>query len=315
MMRETQYFHFLIQLFYMCPMKKYLVIFSIFMLLVLPATAHVNSDVEQAIVLFQAQQYNAAKTLLEKALGTADIDGTIHYYLCRIHFALDSYDMASEHCKIAVQLQDNQPDYHFWLGRSYGAVAANANPLQQAALASKIRKAFEKTVALDPTHVQGRVGLVNFYLRAPAIMGGSLDKAYAHVQTLIGLDEIEGRLLLARFYEKTQQLEAAEAEYRGLQRRYGQAGKTADIYKQYGDFLLRSKRYEEAMQILSTQVALFPTRAAAYEQLGDGYSTLRRWSEAVEAYRTTLQLDPSAKAAAQKLHTTEKELAKLLGRK
>jgi len=294
-------------------MKKYLVIFPIFMLLALPATAQVHSDVEQAIVLFQAQQYNAAKTLLEKALDTADRDGTIHYYLCRIHFALDSYDMAIQHCKIAVQLQDNQPEYHFWLGRSYGAVAAQANPLQQAALAPKIRKAFEKTVALDPTHVQGRVALVSFYIRAPAIMGGSLDKAYAHVQILIGLDDIEGRLLLARFYEKTQQLAAAEAEYRGLQRQYGQTGKTDDIYKHYGDFLLRSRRYEEAMQIFITQVALFPTKAAAYEQLGDGYSTIRRWPEAVAAYRTALQLDPSAKTAAQKLHTTEKELAKLPG--
>jgi tetratricopeptide (TPR) repeat protein len=296
-------------------MKKYLVIFPIFMLLTLPAMAQGNSDVEQAITLFQARQYNAAKTLLEKALGTAEREGTIHYYLCRIHFALDSYDMAIEHCKLAVQLQDNQPEYHFWLGRSYGAAAAQANPLQQAALAPKIRKAFEKTVALDPTHVQGRVGLVNFYIRAPAIMGGSLDKAYAHVQILIGLDEVEGRLLLARFYEKTQQLEAAEAEYRGLQRRYGQAGETDDIYKHYGDFLLRSKRYEEGLQIFRTQVALFPTKAAAYEQLGDGYSTIRRWPEAVEAYRTALQLDPSAQTATQKLLTAEKELAKLAGQR
>ncbi|HEY7494667.1 MAG TPA: tetratricopeptide repeat protein [Candidatus Tectomicrobia bacterium] len=190
-------------------------------------------------------------------------------------------------------------------------MAAHANPLRQAALAPKVRKAFEKTVALDPTHVQGRVGLVNFYLRAPAIMGGSLDKAYAHMQILIRQDEIEGRLLLARFYEKTQQLEAAEAEYRGLQQRYGQAGKADEIYKQYGDFLLRSRRYEEAMQIFSTQVALFPTKAAAYEQLGDGYSTIGRWPEAVEAYRTALQLDPSAKTATQKLHAAEKELARL----
>jgi tetratricopeptide (TPR) repeat protein len=295
----------------MYPMKKYLVILPVLLLLVLPVTAQVNSDVEQAIGLFQARQYNAAKTLLEKALGTADRDGTIHYYLCRIHFALDSYDLAIEHCNIAVQLQNNQPDYYFWLGRSYGAMAAHANPLRQAALAPKVRKAFEKTVALDPTHVQGRVGLVNFYLRAPAIMGGSLDKAYAHMQILIRQDEIEGRLLLARFYEKTQQLEAAEAEYRGLQQRYGQAGKADEIYKQYGDFLLRSRRYEEAMQIFSTQVALFPTKAAAYEQLGDGYSTIGRWPEAVEAYRTALQLDPSAKTATQKLHAAEKELARL----
>jgi tetratricopeptide (TPR) repeat protein len=278
-----------------------------------PAAATLTAEVERGIALFHAHQYEASKALLEKALDTAAKDATVHYYLCRIHFAVDRYDRAIAHCKMAVQLRGNQAEYHFWLGRSYGAEAATADVFQQALLAPKIRKAFERAVELDPTHLHGRVALINFYLRAPAMMGGSLEKAYAHVRLLMELDDREGRLLLARFYEKTGQQEAAEATYQALQEQYGATEDTYDLYKQYGYFLLRQKRYAHAIDIFMAQAHRFPTRAAAYEQLGDGYSADRRWQEAVEAYRQALHLDPAATSAREKLHTAEKELLRLLG--
>jgi tetratricopeptide (TPR) repeat protein len=278
-----------------------------------PAVAAITGEVERGIALFHAQQYAASQTLLEHALDTAGKDATIHYYLCRIYFAADQYDRAIAQCKMAVQLQGDEADYHFWLGRSYGAEAATAAALQQALLAPKIRKAFERTVALDPTHIHGRVGLINFYMRAPAMMGGSLEKAYAHVRILIGLDDVEGRLLLARYYEKTDQAAVAEAEYQVLQQQYEATEALYDISKQYGYFLLRQERAAHAIDVFLAQVQHFPARATAYEQLGDGYSAGRRWQEAVEAYRHALHLDPATTSVRQKLHNSEKELLKLLG--
>jgi tetratricopeptide (TPR) repeat protein len=277
-----------------------------------PAVA-TPTDVEHGIALFHAHQYEASKAFLEKALDTAVKDTTVHYYLCRIYFAVDRYERAIDHCKMAVQLRGNQAEYYFWLGRSYGAEAATADVFQQALLAPKIRKAFERTVALDPTHLHGRVGLINFYLRAPAMMGGSLEKAYAHIGLLMGLDDREGRLLLARYYEKTDQYEAAEATYQALQDQYGATEEPYDLYKQYGYFLLRQKRYTHAINVFTAQVRRFPARATAYEQLGDGYSADHRWQEAVAAYRHALHLDLTAPPVREKLHTAEKELLKLLG--
>jgi tetratricopeptide (TPR) repeat protein len=299
---------------FVIPMKKILIPLVVFILWPYMAIASVTREVEQGIMLFQSQQYDAAQALLERALGTTGQDATIHYYLCRISFALEVYDKAVEHCKTAVQLQEDQPEYHFWLGRSYGAEAADADPIQQAVLALKIRRAFEKTIALDPAHVQARVGLAHFYLRAPVLMGGNLDKAYEQIQILIDLDEIEGRLLLARFYEKTKQLKAAEAEYQRLQRLCSPAEKHRAIYKQYGYFLLRHKRYDDAIQAFAEQASLFPSQAVSYEALGDGYSAGKRWQEAIEAYRKALQLDPAARTATQKLQTAEQELTKGHGR-
>jgi tetratricopeptide (TPR) repeat protein len=294
-------------------MKPILLFLMPFALWIQPAGAAITGDVERGIALFHAQQYAAAQTLLEHALATAGHDATIHYYLCRIHFATDNYDRAITHCKTAVQLRGTQAEYHFWLGRSYGAAAATADVIQQALLAPKIRKAFERTVALDPTHIPGQVGLIHFYLRAPAMLGGSLDKAYAQVHRLIRLDDLAGRLLLARYYEKADQPTVAEATYQALQQQYEAPEAQDDIAKQYGYFLLRQQRTAEAIDVFQAQVQRCPTRAAVYEQLGDGYSAERRWQEAVAAYRQALHLEPAATSAAQKLHAAEKELLKLLG--
>lgn len=299
----------------MNPMQTSLIALLAVMLWIVPVTASSLHNVEHGIALFHTQQYDAAKMLFEQTLGTTDQDATAHYYLCRIHFALSRYDKAIEHCKTAVQLHGNAPEYYFWLGRSYGAEAAAADPIQQATLAPKIRKSFEKTIELDPTHVQGRMGLVNFYLRAPAIVGGSLDKAHGHVQILIQLNDLEGRLLLARFYEKTKQLDTAEAEYQALHTQYRHTDAQHEVYKQYGYFLLRQKRLADAIQTFTEHATLFPTRATAYEHLGDGYSAGKCWQEAVDAYRQAIQLDPSSKTATQKLHAAEKAMTRVLGRK
>jgi tetratricopeptide (TPR) repeat protein len=272
-----------------------------------------TGEVERGIALFHAQQYAASQTLLEHALDTVGTDATIHYYLCRIHFAVDNYARAIDHCKAAVQLRGEQAAYHFWLGRSYGAEAATADVFQQALLAPKIRKAFERTVALDPTHVPGRVGLIHFYLRAPAFLGGSLEKAAAHIRVLLRLDDREGRLLRARYYEKTDQPAAAEAEYQALFHQYETTEALYDIATQYGAFLLRQQRAAQAIAVFLAQVQRFPTRAAAYEQLGDGYRAAHRWQEAVEAYRHALERDPSAHAAREKLHAAEQARLQLLG--
>jgi hypothetical protein len=71
---------------------------------------------------------------------------------------LADYDKAVKHCKKAVQLQVDHAEHHFCLGWSYGEKARHGPAWQQAILAPRIRKALEKTVSLDPNHVQARLG-------------------------------------------------------------------------------------------------------------------------------------------------------------
>jgi tetratricopeptide (TPR) repeat protein len=154
------------------------------------------ADLATAIRLYRAEHYREGKTLLEQFLAAHQHDATAHYYLGRIYLQLKDYDQAIEHCRTAVELQATEAEYHFCLGLSYGKKAQHASFLAKPFLAPKIKKAFETTVTLDPHHVQGRAGLANFYLQAPAIMGGNLDKAHEQALILLKLDAEKGQRLL-----------------------------------------------------------------------------------------------------------------------
>ncbi len=79
----------------------------------------------------------------------------------------------------AVNLEPQNASYHLWLGREYGRKAGDSNPLSAAGMARKAKNEFERAVQLDPANVQARVDLSEYYIEAPAIMGGGLDKARA----------------------------------------------------------------------------------------------------------------------------------------
>lgn len=159
-------------------------------------------DVETAIRLYTAERYREGKILLEQFLTTHQRDAIAHYYLGKIHLELQDYDKAIEHCKTAADIQTQNAEHYFCLGMGYGKKARNASFVSKAFLAPKIKRSFEKTVALDPHHIQGRIGLANFYLRAPPLMGGDIDKAHEQAMILLKLNAEKGRQLLDKVLQR-----------------------------------------------------------------------------------------------------------------
>jgi tetratricopeptide (TPR) repeat protein len=173
------------------------------LVLVLPALlAWGETEVAIAIRLYKAEHYREGKVLLEQFLATHQHDAQAHYYLGRIYLKLQDYDKAIEHCQAAVDIQADKAEYHLCLGLSYGKKAQHASFLSKAFLAPKIKKSFEQTVMLDPHQIQGRVGLANFYLQAPAVMGGDIDKAREQAMILLKLHAEKGRRLLDKISQR-----------------------------------------------------------------------------------------------------------------
>jgi tetratricopeptide (TPR) repeat protein len=90
-------------------------------------------------------------------------------------------DQAAALFEQAVAQSPKSAEAHYRLGSAYGAQAQKASIFSQASLASKTRQELEQAVALDPNHVEARFALVQFYVLAPGIIGGSYDKAFAQV--------------------------------------------------------------------------------------------------------------------------------------
>jgi tetratricopeptide (TPR) repeat protein len=101
----------------------------------------------------------------------------------------------------AAELQPDNADGQFWLASASFDHVDDVGMLSQMSLASEGRKAFEKAIVIDPNHVAARVGLAQFYLAAPGVAGGSVAKAKAQGEALLGLagnrGEFHGRLVLA----------------------------------------------------------------------------------------------------------------------
>ncbi|MFI5180736.1 MAG: tetratricopeptide repeat protein [Thermoanaerobaculia bacterium] len=106
----------------------------------------------------------------------------------------------------------NSSEIWLWLGRAYGRKAERAVVFSQFALARKCKSAFEKAVALDPKNVNARSDLISYYLQAPGIVGGSLEKAKEQAAAILQVDPERGRIALERIRQREKNPTRTERE-------------------------------------------------------------------------------------------------------
>src|SRR5437868_595108 len=89
------------------------------------------------------------------------------------------------------------------LGTAWGLVAS-------AHLAKKVRQEFERAVELDASNVDARSDLAEFYIEAPAFMGGGKNKARREAEAIAQHDAATAHWLQARIAEKDEHFDVAE---------------------------------------------------------------------------------------------------------
>lgn len=107
--------------------------------------------------------------------------------------------------KMAVQLQDNKPEGHFWLGANYGGDAEHST-LAGLANLEDIRSQMERVIQIDESYEAGSayLGLGQLYLRAPKVLGGDTQKAIEYFEKglKVGSDNALLRVNLAEAYHQ-----------------------------------------------------------------------------------------------------------------
>src|SRR5205814_1955101 len=109
---------------------------------------------------------------------------------------------------------DRSSPYFQWLAIAYRVKATAAGPLAQMSLAGSLKQAMERAVELDSTNIEGRINLFQFYLEAPAAMGGGLDKAREQAAAIMARDPYQGRLQNAAIAESQKDTVAVERAFR-----------------------------------------------------------------------------------------------------
>ena len=121
--------------------------------------------------------------------------------------------------KTAVQLHNDKPDGHFWLGANYGG-AAEHSAIQGLATVSDIRNEMQTVLKLDQGYQNGSaymvLGLVD--LNAPALVGGDPKKAVEEMEKGLPFGEPNAflHLHLAEAYKKVGRNDDARREIKKI---------------------------------------------------------------------------------------------------
>lgn len=294
-----------------------------------------QTPVQKAEILFKEKKYPEAKKLLETVKSGDKEYGRAQYFLGRIAFDEDQLDDAEDFFEEALETSDKVADYHYWMGNTLGRTAQQSNMLKQGILAPKIKDAFERTVALDPTNLNAYNSLIGFYTQAPAFMGGSMEKAHACADKIKSIKLAEGCRAKGNVYASEKKYAEAEREMK--------AAVTADetYFPVLIQFYTNQKKYTSAFTALEENLKKSPdnmgliyqygrTCAISGEHLTQGEAYLKRYlnykpkdtepsiaganmrlgqikekqgnkTEAKRFFETAVKLDPSLKEAKEGL--------------
>lgn len=306
-----------------------------------PSQSHPQSSVSDGRALFDQRQFAAARAKFEAAARANDRDPWAHYWWGRALFSEDKPGAAAERLERAIALDAQQAEFHLWAGHSYGVDAQRANVLRQPMLARRVKAAYERAVALDPSLVDARMGLLQFYLQAPGFMGGSPAKAREQAQALLGINPVQGRIAFATIASRDKDWAGVERELVALVREQPDSGRGAaalanfyadrnqpdDAFRAYDQWLARhpqdalglygvgrtaavtGQQLDRGVQAL-TQVLALPddarerggvSKATVLWRLGMIHEKAGRKPDARTAYAEALRLAPDLRGAREGL--------------
>lgn len=234
------------------PMSKYLIPIRLlgFLLALLALSLPLRADRTQADSLVQQGRVDEAAALLHEIVGSHPDNAKARQLLCRIYYAEGMADDAIRECELAAAADPSDSETEMWLGRAYGLKASKANPLTAFTLAKKVRTAFERAVQLNPANVHAMSDLGEYYVDAPAIVGGGLDKAQRLAQQLQPYSAARYHRLLAEIANKKKDTATAEAEYRAA----AAAGKTPEAFIDLGQFYQEQGQPDKALSAVQAGV-------------------------------------------------------------
>lgn len=292
------------------------------------------------VIVRQARLLTLAAVLaLPVALGAQS--AADHFRAGRAAMDSNTWDAAVKSFERAVRLEDRNAEYHLWLARALGNVAQRASVLRQPFLAKRIKAEFERTVQLDPQNLGGHDGLLQFYLQAPGVMGGSIAKAREEAEAIARINSLQGHFAKARIANREKDQAGVEREYRAAVAEFpdslaavttlvnflSSSGRSDDAFATLDRYLARKpgdvealfwvgrtaaitgKQLDRGEQALRAVLAVqdggtdahLPARARAHFRLGDIAAKRGARDAARKEYEKALELNPRLEPARKAL--------------
>jgi tetratricopeptide (TPR) repeat protein len=263
-----------------------------------------ETSLDQAVALFNAKDYPAACSALEKITAAEPANAAACYYLGQtllLRGDSTALDEAVPWLEKAAALEPKNAGY---LADYGGASLQLADKNTSFSAATKGRDAMEQSLKLDPDNLDARTGLMQFYERAPWPLGDSA-KAAAQLEEIRRRDpdlatvlsvgtKADAKEYAAAFKLCDDVLARAPDNYTALY----QYGRTASLS---GQNLERGLACLQKCLTLPSEGPAAPDPAHVWNRLGVIQEKLGHAAEARAAYQAALKLDPANKQAGDAL--------------
>ncbi|MDQ3071554.1 MAG: hypothetical protein M3R55_17725 [Acidobacteriota bacterium] len=246
--------------------------------------------------LFDHGHIGEARALAQKRIAANPRDAVAFAWLARtLTLAGDSKGGVAAAEK-AVAADGNYTGGHLALAEALGDEAEHASVFRQLPMARRIKKALETVVALDPKHVDALNGLMQFYLQAPGVAGGSNEKADATAARIAAVDPARGFIAQASMAARRKQPEKVEGFYlKAVEANRNSVPARASLANFYAG---NTAKQAEAEAHAKALLALDPALVTPYRVLAVVYARAQKWNELDAILRQSDAQHPANLAAA-----------------
>jgi tetratricopeptide (TPR) repeat protein len=219
----------------------------------LPAAA--DEKLSNAIRLYEKGSFKQAVELLRQEAKDSPRNAETRFWLGKAYLKVQDWKAAVTELEKAVELEPSNAKYHQWLGRACGERASRAFITTAYSMAKRVVQEFETASRLSPEDMSIRFDLLEYYLQAPGMLGGGMDKAEAEARAIAGIDRQKGYAARANLYKNDKQWNKAKAE---LLQGAKEFPKSAAACEDIADYLFGRHDYEGALEWSRKALALNP---------------------------------------------------------
>jgi tetratricopeptide (TPR) repeat protein len=201
--------------------------------------------------------------------------------------ALDKGDLdgAIAQLEKAVAAKPDSAEAHYWLANACGRKAQKAGGFSAMSFGKKAKAGWLRAVELNPDYIDARFRLLEFYVAAPGIAGGSEAKAKEQAAEIKKRDALEGHRAYARIYTMQKNYDLAVKEMREAVREQPNSAKT---HYYLANTLMNQKVFLEALQeyekALSLDAGYMPIHLRIGQHAAMSESNYVRGEESVRKY-------------------------------
>ena len=217
------------------------------LLIILPFFSNAQSSYQKAEEYFRQENFSEAKPIFESYIDQNPSDKKAREYLGDIAAHEKDWDKAILLYKNLAEEETANANYHYKYGAAMGMKATSINRFFAFSYISDIKRELELAAKLDPSHIETRWALIEFYIQLPGIFGGSEKKAQDYAEELNKISKVDGLLAKGHVAEYFQRFQDAEDYYKMAI----EVGGSAHTYEKLIQLYEKNKQTYEALEYTS----------------------------------------------------------------